>query len=70
MSAEEMQDNDVEIILLIKAIDDTYAQQVHSRTSYKWNEIQFNKKFKSVVSLQDDGGIVVDLNEIGNFAVS
>ena len=46
LSKKELQERDVEFIILIKAINDTYSQTVYSRNSYKAEEIVENAKFK------------------------
>jgi inward rectifier potassium channel len=39
MSEKDMKDVDAEFFILLKGFDDTFAQIVHSRSSYKYDEI-------------------------------
>jgi inward rectifier potassium channel len=40
--------SDAEILILLSAMDETFAQVVHTRSSYKTNEIKFGYKFASL----------------------
>ncbi len=46
LSLADMEERDVEIIVLMKAINDTYSQTVYSRCSYKTEDVVDNVKFK------------------------
>jgi len=52
---------DVEFIVLIKAFDDTFAQTVYARSSYKAAEIVWGGRFAPMVSAPEAGHPVVDL---------
>lgn len=52
---------DVEFIVLIKAFDDTFAQTVYARSSYKAAEIVWGGRFAPMVSAPETGHPVVDL---------
>ncbi|MBS1652431.1 MAG: hypothetical protein JSU07_10510 [Bacteroidetes bacterium] len=61
---------EAEFIIMFKAINDTYSQNVYSRTSYKANEIIMNAKFKPLKRTQRGNKITIDLrklNEIEQF---
>jgi inward rectifier potassium channel len=58
---------DAEFMILIKAVDDTFAQQVHVRSSYKFNEIIFNAKFNSIFDKVENGQIILELDRIDEF---
>jgi len=64
MNEEEMKKSDVELIYMIKAIDDTYGQEVHTRTSYKWYEVIHSAKFAPAVKI-NKGVMEVDIKKIG-----
>ncbi|KAA3616661.1 MAG: hypothetical protein DWQ05_13095 [Calditrichaeota bacterium] len=38
-------DSNAEILILLSAFDETFSATVHTRTSYKYNEIVWGKKF-------------------------
>jgi inward rectifier potassium channel len=52
---EDMKASDVEIYVLIRGFDDVYSNFVQQRTSYTYEEIQFNKKFIPMYRESDDG---------------
>jgi inward rectifier potassium channel len=65
---EDLVKGDVELIILIKAINDTYSQTVYSRISYKYHEIIYGAKFKPMVSdANHKGRIVINLAQIHDF---
>lgn len=53
--------------VLLKAFDDTFAQTVHSRFSYQYDEIVWGAKFKPAFDRDADGYIVLDLSRIGEY---
>ena len=67
LTQEDLQTLDAEFFINIKAIDDTYAQQVHTRTSYKWNAVEWNAKFISAIGLDEQGVSTIDIGRINNF---
>jgi inward rectifier potassium channel len=60
---EMITDAEVEIVVLITAVDETFAQTVNSRASYTSREIQFGRRFVMMYGLQDHH-IVMDLDRI------
>lgn len=58
LSHKELIERDVEFIILIRAINDTYSQTVYSRNSYKSNEIVENAKFRPLTQEVDSHGRV------------
>lgn len=54
-SWEDMQTADVELYILIRAFDDIYSNFVQQRTSYTFNEIEFNRKFVPMYRESNDG---------------
>ncbi|MBK9401268.1 MAG: ion transporter [Bacteroidetes bacterium] len=67
LTAKDYETLDAEFMVNIKAIDDTYVQQVYSRTSYKWQELIRNAKFHSIISTADDGRTALDLRNISSY---
>lgn len=47
-SEADLRKADAEILIIISAIDETFAQTVHTRTSYKTDEIKFGYKFANI----------------------
>lgn len=62
MALQDLEEADAEFIVLIKAFDDTFAQNIFARTSYKCGEITWGKRFAPMVSPRDESGMAtVDL---------
>ncbi|MDB4089215.1 ion channel [Flavobacteriales bacterium] len=64
---EELKQKNLEILVLIKSHDETYGQIVHTRTSYKGDEIIDNANFLKSSLLNKNGDIKLDINTIGKF---
>jgi inward rectifier potassium channel len=54
----------VEIIVLLKAFDDTFSQTVYSRTSYHFNEILWGKRFLPMFNVKPNGQTILNLSKI------
>ncbi|GAB4136267.1 MAG: ion channel [Bacteroidia bacterium] len=63
-TAEDLLDSKAELIVLLKAFDDTFSQTIYSRTSYKAEEVIFGAKFLPMFSQLPDGRTALDLNLI------
>jgi inward rectifier potassium channel len=57
MTAEDLRAADAEFIVLIKAFDDTFAQNVFARSSYKSEELAWGLRFVPMVSPRDASGM-------------
>lgn len=65
MGIEELKNADVEFIFYFKGFDDTYSQHVHTRYSYKPQELVVDRKFASMYGRSRDGsGTVLFLDKI------
>lgn len=65
LTAEDFEKSDVEILVLISAMDETFAQMVHTRTSYKSKEIRFGYKFSNLYNeLKDEEPISIDIRKL------
>jgi inward rectifier potassium channel len=54
-----------EFIVLITGTDETFAQQVHSRTSYRADEVTWGAKFRNIFNPPDEKGILsVDVHRL------
>ncbi len=48
MTEEDFEKSDAEILVMLNAMDETFAQIVHTRSSYKWKEVNFGYKFANL----------------------
>jgi len=53
--AEDLEDAEAEILVLLSGIDDTFAQTVHTRSSYRSDDLVWNARFTSIFEREDDG---------------
>lgn len=63
----DMIDREAEIMVLLQGFDDTFAQSVHTRFSYKAEEIIWGAKFINVFGMEKDGTGTVQLGKIGEY---
>lgn len=62
---EDLRENDTEILVLLSALDETFAQSVHTRTSYKVDEIKFGYKFSNMYNQTDSSEpITIDVRRL------
>jgi len=67
-TAEDMQASDVEIYVLIRGFDDVYSNVVQQRTSYTYDEIQFNRKFIPMYRESPDGKTtILELHKLNEY---
>jgi len=59
---------EAEFIVLLTAIEDTFSQTVHTRTSYRYDEIEWNRIFLDLFETGESGRLVVDLSRLGETA--
>jgi len=63
---ESLKISDAEFLILLTAIDETFSQTVHSRSSYKYHEVRWGAKFADMFHSSDGGGVTIDLRRIHN----
>ncbi len=64
LSPAEYEARDVEIIVMLKGYDDTFAQDVHARYSYIHSEIAWRRRFLRAYDVDEKGIAVVDLDAL------
>ncbi len=67
MTPEECANHHMEVIIMFKAFDDTYARTVYDRNSYIHSEIKWGQKFVPIFTEKGDGQIHIDLEKIGQY---
>ena len=60
-------EKDVELFLFITSYDDTFAQTVHSRSSFVGHEIVYGAKFLRPFHVNEAGETVLELNKVGHY---
>jgi inward rectifier potassium channel len=63
LKEDEWAERDPEFLILFKGFDDTFSQTVHTRSSYKWNEVVYGAKFVTPFAPAGDGRTVLDVKK-------
>jgi inward rectifier potassium channel len=57
---ERLAESDTEVLILLSGVDETFAQTVHTRSSYKQHEIVWGAKFRDIFGSSPDGALTID----------
>jgi inward rectifier potassium channel len=66
-SKQDLADANSEIMVLVKAVEDTNQQMVHARRSYTTNDLVWNARFGPVITRNKKGQPQVLLSQIGAY---
>lgn len=55
---------DLEFLILIKGVDETFSQSVHVRASYKHSEVLWNVRFRDMFLPSEDGVVRIDVRRL------
>ncbi len=64
LTRQSLVDSDAEFLVLITGIEETFGQQVHTRSSYKASEVVVGAKFVDMYVKAPDGGLGVDIGRL------
>jgi inward rectifier potassium channel len=64
VEAQALLASQAEILVLISAMDETFAQTVHVRTSYRAEEVAWNRRFADMFLRGDEGLVGVDMRKL------
>ena len=65
LDADGFRAADAEVLILLSGTDETFAQTVHTRTSYKPDEIVWNARFTGIFDSQKEGEhLAIDLRRL------
>lgn len=68
LSDADLRARDVEMIVLVTGVDETFAQQVHARTSYRAHEVAWGAKFRNIFNPPDARGrLSVDVHRLDEY---
>jgi len=68
-TAQELEKLQAEVLILIKGWDDTFSQTVHSRHSYRYDEITWSARFEPAFHVDEHGDLVVEVDQVGALTV-
>lgn len=64
VTEEEFASSDAEVLVLLEAVDETFEQTVHARTSYKFDEVAWGAKFKDPYLTRADALPAIDMRRL------
>jgi inward rectifier potassium channel len=69
MSLSEIREKLAELLIIIEAFDETYSQTVIRKHSYAEHQWATGVKFKKNFSADDNGTIILNINEISDLEI-
>lgn len=67
-SLDDLRARDAELLVLLNGFDETFSQTVHTRSSYKVDEVIVGAKFQNMFNPPDeDGTISIDIRKLDDF---
>ena len=63
-TAKDLEELEAELLIMVKGFDDSFSQQVITRSSYKHDEIDWDVKFVRAYSTDETGETIVDLEKV------
>ncbi len=67
LTEEEIREADGEFLILLSGMDETFAQTVHARSSYKADEVVWGARFTNLFNPPRDGLLSIDIGRLHNF---
>ncbi len=67
-TAAELESLQAEFLILIKGYDDTFSQTVHTRYSYRYDELLWGKRFAPAFHVDPRGDLVLETDKVGALA--
>lgn len=64
---EYLDSAEAEFLILFKAYDDTFAQMVNSRFSYRHTEVVWNVKFERGIFIGENGKLILDIQKLNEY---
>lgn len=67
LTYKDLVDRNAEMILLLSAYDESHNQEVHARTSYKYDEMRENAKFIPILGHNKEKQSIIRLDELDHY---
>ncbi len=64
---EDMARMQMEFIVVMDAFDDSFGQTVHTRYSYRYDEIVWGAKFVSTFEVEESGDLLLEIDRVGDY---
>jgi inward rectifier potassium channel len=65
---DDLRRTQAEFLILIKGFDDTFYQTLHTRHSYRHDEIVWGAKFSPAFTIDESGDLVLEMDLLGKLA--
>jgi inward rectifier potassium channel len=69
-SAEDLAALQAEFLVLVKGFDDTFYQTLHTRHSYRHDEIVWGARFDPAFTIDSEGDLILEVDRLGNYSAS
>ncbi|MEO8098739.1 MAG: ion channel [Acidobacteriota bacterium] len=69
-TAADLERLQAEILILLRSFDDSFSQVVHSRHSYRWDEVEWSANFMPAFEVAPEGHLLLDVGRVGHFRKS
>lgn len=66
LNFKELDEREAEIIIQLQGYDESYSQEVYTRTSYKCNELVWGAKFNPILD-HDDGQATLNMADLSSY---
>jgi inward rectifier potassium channel len=63
-TSDQLVSAEAEVLVLLSGIDETFAQTVHTRSSYRAEDIVWNRRFRSIFVQEQGGSLSVDISRL------
>lgn len=67
LEAADLERLQAEILVLIKGFDETFGQVVHTRRSYRYDELVWGAKFIPAFDVEESGDLKLDIGKVSDF---
>ena len=67
LNEKQLIDMDAEIIILLKAFDESFSQTVYDKKSYRADEFVWGAKFRSIINDSSEGSIHLNIHELDKY---
>ena len=69
-TAAELEELQAELMILVKAWDETFSQTVHQRYSYRYNDLVWGAKFTPAFGVDHKGDLEVHVDQVGRYMLA
>lgn len=64
-TAQDLETMQAEVLILLRSFDDSFSQVVHSRHSYRWDEVEWSARFVPAFEVAPEGHLLLDVDRVG-----